>query len=1085
MSVAELFERITDAGLRLSVQGENLKLEGMTSAIPSQLVTEIRTHKTQLLNWLSESKNTFPMTPLQQAYYRGRALISEGGGVANQVFHEIEGVWDIERLEQALLQVVQEHSALRLRMTNDNEQYESSELPQITRHDLQGLSSAEQQQARARLRNEKSHLILSPASSLLQVEVAIFSPDNMVLYVNHDGMVVDGISMFLLFQLWHQYYQTPQPQTEYMAFHRHIAAREQDKQHAVSTRSREYWLKRLATLPKAPALPQNARPMEETPRFTQHLVTLDATRWRLLQQQTQAHHLTPAAVLMAAWAETLYIWGAGEDFTLNVTISERRPIHPQAFKTIGPFSDPMLTEIHLDHQNAFLQRAQRLQAQLHQDIDHRYFSGIDVMREMAKARGLADARMPYTFNCTLGALEGVNGDALTLLGREVYTLSQTPQVLLDAFLFEQQGQLVIRLDGVESAFPPGFLPAMAEGMQRMLFLLCEAGGWERKVFDLLPEKQRRLRAQINATDAEIPCHLLGDAFVDLACRYPANPAICTQERLISYGELLNRAAEAAQWLHAQGVKRNELVGLIATRGPEQIVGIMGIVLAGACYLPIDADLPAARRLYMLQDGGVRVVLTNVDAAASLPCFDLRHHRHDQTFTLPARDEASTQDDLAYVLYTSGTTGDPKGVMVTHRNVVNLVADCQKRFNIQMDDRFFAISAFNFDLSVWDIFGALSAGAALVMPDADRATDVEHWAALCHMHRVTVWNSVPAIVRMMFDHQTTLAESLRLIMMSGDRIPPDLPAAMMAQRSDIAYWSLGGPTETTIWNICHPIAPEDCNGENIPYGRPNANNRCSIHHAQYSECPDWVPGEIYAGGAGITRGYWHDDARTRERYPVDALSGQRFFRTGDLGRYLPNGDIDILGRVDLQIKINGYRIEAGEVENALTTLPEISQAAVVAAKNAHGDVLVAHLVVQGDKPTLAELRLRLSQLLPDYMIPSQLFWHDELPLNRNQKVDRKALAQIPLAAETGDNASQQQAQSDIARALQTLWQEILTCDAVGVEQDFFSLGGNSLKALRILTSVRKQFGVALPLESVYQFNTVQAMANQIAERGGKQ
>ncbi|WP_411753622.1 non-ribosomal peptide synthetase [Serratia sp. (in: enterobacteria)] len=1083
MSVAELFERITDAGLKISAQGDNIKLEGMTNTIPPQLVTEIRTYKTELLSWLSESQNTFPMTPLQQAYYRGRALVAEGGGVANQVFHEIEGVWDIDRLEQALQRVAREHSALRLRMTSDNAQYESSELPRIARRDLQGLTATEQQQERARLRDEKSHRILSPAASLLQVEVAIFSPDNMVLYVNHDGMIVDGISMFLLFRLWYQHYQTPLPQTEYLAFHQHIAAREQDKKHAISTRSRNYWLQRLATLPKAPALPQNAKPMEDTPRFTQHLVTLDAARWQLLQQQTQAHQLTPAAVLMAAWAETLYIWGAGADFTLNVTISERRPIHPQAFKTIGPFSDPMLTEIHLDHQSPFIQRAQRLQTQLHQDIDHRYFSGIDVMREMAKTRGLADARMPYTFNCTLGALEGVNGDALALLGREVYTLSQTPQVLLDTFLFEQQGQLIIRLDGVKSAFPPGFLAAIAEGMQRMLLLLCQPGGWERKIFDLLPEKQRQLRAQINATDAEIPHHLLGDAFVAQARQHPANPAICTLERQISYGELLNRAAEAAQWLHAQGVKRNELVGLIATRGPEQIVGIMAIVLAGACYLPIDADLPEARRRYMLQDGGVRVVLMNVDVELSLPCFDLRHP-DEQTFALPARDVASTQDDLAYVLYTSGTTGDPKGVMVTHRNVVNLVADCQTRFNIQTDDRFFAISAFNFDLSVWDIFGALSAGAALVMPDADRANDVEHWATLCRMHRVTVWNSVPAIVRMMFEHQTMLTDSLRLIMMSGDRIPPDLPAAMITQRPDIAYWSLGGPTETTIWNICHPIAPEDCNGENIPYGRPNANNQCAIRHSQGSECPDWVAGEIYASGVGITQGYWHDEARTLERYPVDELSGQRCFRTGDLGRYLPNGDIDILGRVDLQIKINGYRIEAGEVENALATLPEIGQAAVVAAKNAHGDLLVAHLVANGDKPTLAELRQRVGHLLPDYMIPAQLLWHDALPLNRNQKIDRKALAQISLAVEASGSAESQQAQSDIARALQTLWQEILASETVGVEQDFFSLGGNSLKALRILTSVRKQFGVALPLESVYQFNTVQGMANQIAERGGK-
>ncbi|EGV2902156.1 amino acid adenylation domain-containing protein [Salmonella enterica] len=1083
MSISTLLERITGAGLRISRQGDNLKLEGLTNAIPPQLVADIRTNKAQLLAWLEESLDTFPLTPLQQAYYRGRDLVTEGGGVANQVYHEIEGVWDIERLEQALQRVVQEHSALRLRINGDDAQYESSELPRIARRDWQEFSDGEQRQMRARLREEKSHQVLSPQDSLLQAEVVILSLESMVLYVNHDGMIVDGISMFLLFRLWHQHYQTPQPQVEYLPFRQHIAVREQDKQHAVSDRSRDYWLRRLESLPKAPALAQNPRPATGAPRFRQHLVTLDAARWQQLQQQAKAQQLTPAAVLMASWAETLYVWGAGEDFTLNVTISERRPIHPRAFSTIGPFSVPMLTEIHLDHQHSFIQRARRLQAQLHQDIDHRYFSGIDVMRELAKTRGLADARMPYTFNCTLGALEGVNGDALTLLGREVYTLSQTPQVLLDAFLFEQQGQLIIRLDGVESAFPEGFLAAMAEGFERMLLSLCQPESWQRAVFDLLPAAQRQRREQINATEAEIPSELLGDAFVIQARCNPDAAAICTMARQIGYGELLNRAAEAAQWLHCQGVKRNELVGLIATRGPEQIIGILAIVLSGACYLPIDASLPEARRCYMLQDGGVRVVLTNVDAAAPLPCFDLRTSP-EEMFTLPVRDVAATQDDLAYVLYTSGTTGDPKGVMVTHRNVVNLIADCQRRFSVRPEDRFFAISAFNFDLSVWDIFGALSAGAALVMPDADRAADTQHWAELCRMHQVTVWNSVPAIVRMMFDYQPELVDSLRLIMMSGDRIPPDLPAAMMERRPDIAYWSLGGPTETTIWNICHPISPEDCNGENIPYGRPNANNQCSVRNAQGGECPDWVAGEIYAAGAGITRGYWNDEVRTHERYPVDEHDRQRYFRTGDLGRYLPDGDIDILGRVDLQIKINGYRIEAGEVENVLTTLPEIAQAAVVAAKDAQGDVLVAHLVADGTRPALAELRQRVTHLLPDYMIPAHLVWHEALPLSRNQKVDRKALSQFPQLADEPGGSGSRQANGDIERQLQMLWQDILARDNIGMEQDFFSLGGNSLKALRILTSVRKAFGVAMPLESVYQFNTVQAMAGQIADRGGK-
>lgn len=1083
MTPAELLRQVEQAGLKISLLEGNLKLEGATQNIAPELVAQLREHKAELLTWLGQRAASFPLTALQQAYYRGRSPLFDGGGVANQVYHEVEGCWQPERLEQALQQVVAEQPALRLRIVDDNAQFISDETLSIVRHDLRGLTGPQQQAERARLREEKSHLMLSPEGPLLQVSLALLSDEQMVLYINHDGMIVDGISMFLLFHHWHQHYQGEVAPADYLAFDRHIDALQKERGNAAWQRSRDYWLARIPTLPPAPELPQAVKSASGPARFSQRVVSLTAQAWQGLQAQIRAQQLTPATVLMAAYAETLSGWGAGDHFTLNVTVSERRPIHPQAFRTVGPFSAPLLLEVAREQQLTFPERARALQRRLHQDVDNRHFSAIEVMQELARQRGLAAARMPCTFNCTLGAMEGVSGDALTLFGEEVFSLSQTPQVLLDVFVFEQHGALVIRLDGVESAFPAGFLSALAAGYQRMLELLCQPHSWQQQQFDLLPDDQRQRRAAVNATDTPLAARLLGDDFVQRARRQPDALALCTLDRQIGYGELYNRVAEAAQWLKSQGVQRNTLVGLVAERSPEQVIGILAIVLAGAAYLPIDAHLPAARRDYMLQDGEVSMVLTNVDLTCELPQFDLRAPL-PATFTLPPRDVEASADDLAYVLYTSGTTGQPKGVMVTHRNVVNLVDDCQRRFAIQPQDRFFAISAFNFDLSVWDLFGALSAGAALVFPDADRSGDPEHWAQLCREYRVSVWNSVPAIVRMMHDHADAMPSSLRLLMMSGDRIPPDLPAAIMAQQPEIEQWSLGGPTETTIWNICHAIVAEDCARDAIPYGRPNANNQCLIASPQGTPCPDWVAGEILASGAGITPGYWRDPVRTAERYIEAAGEQPRYFRTGDLGRYLPDGNIEILGRVDLQIKVNGYRIEAGEVEAALVKQAGISEAAVVAAKSDSGDILVAHLVGDNRAPDPARMRQALSQQLPDYMIPSRFCWHPALPLNRNLKVDRKALSLLPLAAEPAQPAADDGQHSAIENQLQGIWQAVLPTGRVEKTHDFFSAGGNSLSALRILTQVRKTFGVSLPLESVYQFNTVQAMAAHIATQGNR-
>jgi len=552
-------------------------------------------------------------------------------------------------------------------------------------------------------------------------------------------------------------------------------------------------------------------------------------------------------------------------------------------------------------------------------------------------------------------------------------------------------------------------------------------------------------------------------------------------------ELRRRVVHAAAWLRAQQVGRDELVGLVMRRGPEQLVGILATVVAGAAYLPVDAVLPADRQRYLLADGRVRCVLTNVD----WPAAGGREHRVlelDASRPVPTGAPAdvppapgASPDDLAYVLYTSGTTGEPKGVMVSQRSVANVVADCTSRFRVGPGDRFFGISAFNFDLSVYDVFGALSTGAAVVLPDPDRAADPAHWLELCGGAGVTVWNSVPAIVSLLHDQVAAAGPAplaaLRLVMMSGDRIPPTLPAALRELKPDLEVVSLGGPTETTIWNILHPVGAEEDGSRSIPYGRPNAHNRAYILDEDGCDRPDWVAGEICAAGVGLARGYWGDDALTAERFLHDSRRGERIYRTGDLGRYLPDGEIDILGRRDFQIKVNGYRIEAGEVETRLVAVDAVRQAVVVRQAGARGDRLVAHLVPAGDqRPPDAAVREALRRHLPEYMVPSAIAWHDSLPLTRNGKVDRARLSSCAAAeaAPAGGVAPD----SELERQVAGLWARVLRMADVDVTSTLYDLGGDSLGAARILTGVRKQFGVTITLDRLPQVETVRAMAAEI-------
>jgi len=1096
MSHLQVLREIESRGLRISAAGTDLRLQGPRERMDSDLIGRIKAHKEELVRHLTgaapDRAEGFGLTPLQRSYLLGRGDLFEFGNVANHIYREIEGCWDLDRLEAALRSVVERHGMLRTRFTAEGRQVEQASVAdvRIPRLDLRRASEAEQRRTRQALREERSHRILpTDRAPLLAIEATIFADDRMVLHFSQDGLVMDAVSAMLFMRAWWAAYrELPTDPPAETPFEAYVAAVEAARTKPPYERSRAYWLARLDDFAPHPDLPLRISPSAVTrPRFTPRSIHLDPARWASLKTRAGQAGITPSSVLFAAYAETLAAWGAGSRFAINTTVTHRPPIHPRILDAIGAFSDTMLVEIAIDRRLGFTDRARALQAQLRRDLDNRHFSGIDVIRELGVRSGAPQVRMPFTFTSALGyPKRDLDGATFELFGPEVYNVSQTPQVWVNVFAREQHGGLLLQIDGVDELFPEGLLDAVVDGYRTMLDRLLDGTAWSATAFDLLPQAQRARRRESNDTAGPVPEDLLPDAFVRHATAHPAAPAILTTRGEMSYGELLQRARHAAAWLRARQVGRGDLVGLVMTRGVEQVVGILATVLAGAAYLPVDATTPVDRQRYMLRDGQVRCVITNTDRHPVDEAWDVL--RIDATRPVEpapevARAAGANGEDLAYVLYTSGTTGEPKGVMVSHRSVANVVADCNSRFGIDSRDRFFGISAFTFDLSVYDVFGALSAGASIVLPDADLAADASHWLQCCERFGVTVWNSVPSIVALLHDQAVAdgarALTALRLVMMSGDRIPAALPAALYRLTDGLRVVSLGGPTETTVWNIVHPVDPGEDGSRSIPYGRPNANNRLYVLDAYGQDAPDWMPGEICAAGIGLARGYWRDETRTGERFFHDAGRGERLYRTGDIGRYLPDGNIEIIGRGDHQLKVNGYRIEAGEVETRLTAIDAVRQAAVIRQESANGARLVAHLVPATDvRPPDESLRTELATRLPDYMIPSAFVWHDHLPLTRNGKVDRARLATAapasrPIPAAAGDGPL-----SETEQDLVDLWASVLKLVSVGPDDHFRDLGGDSVGAARVVTGVRKRFGIAIPLHRLVDLDTVRAMAAYI-------
>ncbi|MER6832256.1 amino acid adenylation domain-containing protein [Streptosporangium sp. NPDC000563] len=578
--------------------------------------------------------------------------------------------------------------------------------------------------------------------------------------------------------------------------------------------------------------------------------------------------------------------------------------------------------------------------------------------------------------------------------------------------------------------------------------------------------------------------LLHHGFVERAAALPHAIAVVAVDRSLTYGELDAESARLACLLRRNGADTESLVAVVMEKGWEQVVACLGTLRSGAAYVPIDPQWPNRRLADVLGAAGISLVLTQphlretIDWPAGVSVFEVDWPAADAAVE-NAPDVRISPGDLAYVIYTSGSTGVPKGVMIEHGPAVNTVLDVNEELSLRADDRILALSALNFDLSVYDIFGPLSVGGAVVIPAPGDEREPGNWLRLMANNGVTVWNSVPALMTMLCEYTRsgTMPANLlppRAVLLSGDWIPVSLPSDIWNIFPQAELWSLGGATEASIWSIWHRITPSDGALNSIPYGVSMRNQHVFVADKAMRPRPCWVPGEIYIAGAGLARGYLGDEARTAENFVVDPSTRARLYRTGDWGRLLPNGEIEFLGREDMQVKIGGYRIELGDVEAALLSCPGVRGAVA----NVYGDRgrkrLTAHVLQEpGATCSIARLKKLLRERLPEYMIPSVISVRDEFPLTANGKVDRSALASVQgdLSAES---IIEPPADAE-ERLLLEIWGDFFNVPKPSVTDNFFELGGDSLRAVRLASVLRHRIGVEMPVSALFGSPTVRSLA----------
>lgn len=907
----------------------------------------------------------FPLNAIQQAYWFGRSQAFTLGNTACHFYAEFDQTnLDLRRLSHAWQQVIQRHGMLRAQITADGQQQIAKRVPSYTIlvDDGRALSPSQQAALLQQTRSRMSHQIHNAQQwPLFEIRATLLTNNATRLHVSFDLLIADVWSFILLFSEWYRFYETPTLQLPplTLSFRDYILAEQAYRQTPAYQQALEYWRHRLTedSIPPAPDLPLAKNPgLITCPQFVRRSYKLNASHWKALKQRAQNASLTPSIVLCAAYAEVLGRWSKSPQFTLNLTLFNRLPLHPQVNQLVGDFTSLILLAIDQRPTESFEARAQRLQKQLWQDLAHRQVNGVEVLREMAQQRGQQAATMPVVFTSALGLqeLQGLDVSAVDWLGERVYSISQTPQVWLDQQVLEEQGALLVSWDGIDELFPEGMLDTLFTAYTTLLGQLATTESiWFSHHLPLIPAAQLQQRAVINDTAATLPITLLHEPFLQQAQQHPERIAVISPQRQLNYGELAALAHQTGRYLREQGAKPNQLVAVVMAKGWEQVVACLGILQAGAAYLPIDPALPQERIDYLLRQTNAQLVLTQSPVFLRLQwlphlqvsCLDQNPFVH---YPAEYLEPIQSWSDLAYTIFTSGSTGIPKGVMIDHRGAVNTILDMNPRCQITPKDRVLALSSLSFDLSVYDLFGLLGAGAALVMPDAESQRDPAHWLELMQQHQVTLWNSAPALMKMALEYCSGTGlhfpPSLRLALFSGDWIPVDMPNHLWRLAPQVKLISLGGATEASIWSIAYPITQIDPSWRSIPYGQPMLNQQFQVYDSHLRPCPVWVPGQLYIGGIGLAMGYWNDTAKTCASFIKHPITGQRLYATGDLGRYLPDGNIEFLGREDFQVKIQGHRIELGEIEAILNQHPSIKESVVIAHTQANGEKqLVAYLV----------------------------------------------------------------------------------------------------------------------------------------------
>ena len=1010
----------------------------------------------------------------------------------------LEGALDQAALRSALRQLLQRHAILRTSyraVEGEPQQYIcGDDTPQLELASLEALADSQQDDELRRLAAIEAGRPFDLAQGhMLRATLLALAPQRHALLVTIHHIAADGWSMGVVVREFAELYAAavegraaslPVLPVQYADF-----SQWQRSQGGAARLAQQldYWRARLAGLPQVHGLPlDKARPARQQFEGALHQQLLPPALLARLQALATAHDATLFMVLHTALAVLLARWSNESDIVVGSPVAGRQ--HQQLEGLVGLFVNTLVLRTQVDPEVPFATllaqgRAALLDAYAHQDLPFEQL--VDALQP---ERSLAHTPLFQV----MFSMQNTEAAELALPGLRVSGLASGHVVSkfdLELSAGETERGLALTWNYATSLFEASTIERMADGFALLLDALAEAPQQAAGALPLLTERDAALLERWNATARDYPSDAcIHHLFEAQAQATPDAPALRCEGRQLSYRELNERANRIAHRLLADGLQPGELVGLCTERSLEMVAGVYGILKAGGAYVPLDPSYPAARLQYMLEDSAVRTVLTqsHLLGATAVPaqlalCLDHEHEFSGQPGGNPALQQAP--GSLAYVIYTSGSTGQPKGVLCEHRGLVNRIDWMQREYRMSAADRVLQKTPYSFDVSVWELTWPFTVGACLVMARPGGHQDPSYLADTIQAEGITILHFVPSMLgAMLASGRWQECTAVRQVFCSGEALSYPLVQQFFAcHRAELH--NLYGPTEASIDVSYWPAAPRD-GRQVVPIGRPIQNMQLHVLDAALRPVPVGVAGELHIGGIGLARGYLNrpelNAQRFIERVGADG-SAERLYKTGDIARYLADGNLEYLGRADFQVKLRGLRIELGEIEAQLCAQPGVAEAAVLAQGQGDAMRLVAYVapaaLQQDEAAFVAALQSALGVALPDYMVPAAFVLLERLPLSANGKLDRK---QLPQAGQGTVQARYCAPEGELETALCALWADHLGLERVGATDSYFALGGDSIRAIRLVAAMQAA-GIAASVRDIFAAKTVRGLA-QILDSG---